>query len=147
MRRAHPGLGDGQTRTRDVRLMPKMGTTMESRITPDDLTQFTGTDNYYRHASVRGVLYTDGARFLADRAGAYWLLDEIAFAQRHRRVAAEAFQNWRLLIERAKGVGSLTCDDGNGAIVYRKRIPYTDFPLPEVALFFVDGVIMLPGEY
>jgi hypothetical protein len=33
---------------------------------------------WHRHGMVRGVLYTDGAKYVADRAGAYWLFDEIA---------------------------------------------------------------------
>jgi len=42
---------------------------------------------------------------------------------------------------------TLACKDGNGNAVYGKAIPYTDFPLPEIALYFTDGVILLPGEY
>ena len=41
----------------------------------------------------------------------------------------------------------LTCDDGNGRVVYAKRIDYTDFPLPEIKLYFSDSVLMLPREY
>ncbi len=116
-------------------------------ITADDLRQFTGTENWHRHNLARGVLFTDGAKFAADRAGAYWLLDEIAFGQRHRKVAVEGFQLWRLRVDLAKKAGSLACEDGNGKAVYRKRIPYTDFPLDEIILYFADGVILLPSEY
>ena len=41
----------------------------------------------------------------------------------------------------------LTCDDGNGHVVYEQAVPFTDFPLPEVKLYFCNNVIMLPGEY
>ena len=51
-------------------------------LTAADLRQFTGTEQWYRHGTVRDVLFTDGAKYVADQAGAYWLLDEIAFAQR-----------------------------------------------------------------
>jgi uncharacterized protein DUF6876 len=30
------------------------------------------------------VLFTDGAKYVADQAGAYWLINEIALAQRHQ---------------------------------------------------------------
>jgi hypothetical protein len=49
------------------------------------LRQFTGTENWYRHGLVRSVLYTDGAKYVAESAGAYWLLDEIALAWKFRR--------------------------------------------------------------
>ena len=41
----------------------------------------------------------------------------------------------------------LTCDDGNGKVVYRKAIEFTDFPLPEIALYFTTNTILLPSEY
>ena len=46
------------------------------------LKQFTGTEYWYRHGLVRTVLFTDGAKYVADQGGAYWLLDEIAFSQK-----------------------------------------------------------------
>ena len=58
-------------------------------LTSDDLRQFTGTETWHRHAFMRKVLYSDGAKYVAEKGGAYWLLDDIAFAQRdhqaHRR--------------------------------------------------------------
>jgi hypothetical protein len=60
-------------------------------LTAADLRQFTGTEQWYRHGIVRDVLFTDGAKYVADQAGAYWLIDEIAFAQRgDKQVAGEA---------------------------------------------------------
>lgn len=44
------------------------------------------------------VLYADGAKHVAECGGAYWLLDEIAFAQAIRQVGAEAFQVWKLKV-------------------------------------------------
>lgn len=116
-------------------------------LTADELRQFTGSEQWYRHGLVREVLFTDGAKYLADRGGAYWLLDEIALAQRHQRaVAGEAFQLWKLAVHPDR-TAALACEDGNGRTVYSKAIGYTDFPLPEVALYFVDGTILLPSEY
>ncbi len=44
----------------------------------------------------RDVLFTDGAKYVADEAGINWLLDEIALSQMNKRVAAEEFQLWKL---------------------------------------------------
>jgi uncharacterized protein DUF6876 len=46
-----------------------------------DLAQFTGAEQWYRHSINRKVLYTDGAQYVAEHGGAYWLLDEIALIQ------------------------------------------------------------------
>jgi hypothetical protein len=75
-------------------------------LTNDDLIQFTGTEYWYRHAVVRDVLYTDGVKYVAQTGGAYWLIDEIAFAQRFDKLlAAEEFlkhrMTWRSSARRA----------------------------------------------
>ena len=51
---------------------------------------------------IRGVIYTEGVRHVADTAGACWLIDEIAFAQKHApRLRNEDFQTWELMVQLA----------------------------------------------
>jgi hypothetical protein len=116
-------------------------------LSKSDLAQFTGSDNWYRHGINRNVLFTDGARHVAEHGGAYWLLDEIAIIQPYNKaVAAEEFQVWKLAV-RPDRSATLTCDDGNENIVFTKEIEHTDFPLDEVTLYFANNVIHLPSEY
>lgn len=116
-------------------------------LTAKDLLQFSGSENWYRHSLNRKVLYTDGAQYLAEQGGAYWLLDSIAIAQTHvKAVKAEEFQVWTLKVN-PDSTAILTCGDGNNNIVYKQSIPFTDFPLPEAKLYFTDNVIMLTSEY
>lgn len=111
------------------------------------LAQFTGSANFYRHGLVREVLYTEGVEYVAETVGAYWLLDEIALAQRHIiPVKAEGFQVWDLKVN-ADQSGVLTCGDGNGRELYAKRIDFTDFPEPGVRFYYANWVIHLPSEY
>ena len=117
------------------------------KLTAADLRQFTGSEQWYRHDIVRDVLFTDGAKYVADQAGAYWLLDEIALAQRYQKsVAGEEFQLWKLQVN-PDHTAKLTCEDGNGHAVYSKAIEYTDFPLPELELYCTNHTILLPSEY
>jgi len=111
-----------------------------------ELAQFTGSENWYRHAINRKVLFTDGAKFVADHAGAYWFLDEIAIGQLEPCIAAEEFQVWRLAVN-ADQTGILTCDDGNGRMVFSKELEFTDFPPDGIALWFTNNTILLPSEY
>ena len=116
-------------------------------LNKSDLAQFTGSENWYRHAINRNVSYTDGAQHVAENGGAYWLLDEIAIIQPYnKRVAAEEFQVWKLVVQLDRSA-TLTCDDGNGNTVFSKKIEYTDFPLNEITLYFCNNVIHLPSEY
>ncbi len=120
---------------------------MTKTLSKADLAQFTGSEQWYRHGINRRVLFTDGAKFVADQAGAYWLLDEIAIIQPHdKRVAAEDFQVWKLAMN-ADQTGVLTCDDGNDHVVYTKQIEYTDFPPQGITLWFTNNTILLPSEY
>jgi hypothetical protein len=113
----------------------------------DDLAQFTATERWYRHSINRNVLYTEGAQHVAEQGEAYWLLDEIALIQPYdKNVAAEEFQVWKLTV-RPEKTATLTCDDGNGNIVFTKEIPFTDFPLETITLYFANNVIHLPSEY
>jgi len=114
---------------------------------PADLAGFTGTEHWYRHPLVRSVLYTDGAKHVAEHGGAYWLLDEIAFAQ-HRGggLTHEPFQVWTLTVSPDR-TATLVCDDGNGRELYVRTLEFTDFPLPSIKLYFTDAVILLPSEY
>src|SRR5258708_38127287 len=83
-------------------------------LTAANLNQFTGTEQWYRHGLNRNVLFTDGAKYVADQGGAYWLLDEIALAQRYEKaVAAEGFQVWTLTVKPDRPA-TRACGDGDG---------------------------------
>ena len=119
----------------------------KGKLSEADLRQFTGTENLYRHALNRNVVFSDGAKYVADQGGAYWLLDEIALAQRYQKaVAAEEFQVWTLTVKDDR-TAALTCEDGNGKTVFEKAIPFTDFPVERITLWFENNTIYLPSEH
>lgn len=115
-------------------------------MTLQDLTAFTGTDNWFRHPVVKRILYTDSIRHMMVKGAAFWLIDEIAFQQYHPRVRTEQFQVWTLTVNLKEATGTLTCEDGNGRVLCSKQIPYTDFPLAEIKVYFSNDVILLPSE-
>ncbi len=120
---------------------------MKNPFTPDELARFTGSEERYRHAVNRNVLFTEGVMYLADRTGAYWLLDEIALTQHYDGcVYGESFQIWTLQVN-ADCTGRLVCDAGDGDVLYSRGIPLADFPGQGITLWFTDGTILLPSEY
>jgi hypothetical protein len=118
------------------------------KLSESDLRQFAGgTDSYYRHAINRHVLFTDGAKYVADEGGAYWLLDEIAIVQGHlRELQGQPFQVWKLEV-RPDRSATLRVEDGNYNLLLVKDIEYTDFPVAEITLWFSNNVIYLPCEH
>lgn len=129
-----------------------------SQITHGNLEQFIGTETWYRHALVRSVLMTDGTQFLTEN-GAAWLIDEIALAQISPQVSKEPFQAWRLTVNRENTaiLEATDGDKGGGPVVlFRKEIPFTDFPLPVIDIWVEYtgddrgnriAVILLPSEH
>ena len=106
---------------------------------------FDGPDELYRHAINRNVVFSQGARFVAESCGAYWLIDEIAIAQFKPKVKVEEFQAWKLKV--TGGTTVLTMDDGNNHTLFVMKLPFTDFPLPEVTLWVENNTIYLPSEH
>ena len=122
-----------------------MTTKQPEQLAAHILRQFTGSENWYRHPFNRKVLFTDGAKHVADAGQAYWLIDEIALAQLQKTIAAEEFQVWKLKVN-DDCTATLTCEDGNDNIVFTKPIEFTDFPVKEITLWFENNTIYLPSE-
>ena len=122
--------------------MPK-----RAALDPPLLAQFTGSEQFYRHGLVKDIVFTEGVKYVADAAGAYWLLDEIALAQKFQpSLMAEEFQVWDLNVA-ADRSAVLSCGDGNGREVFSKRIKWTDFSTPSIRFYVCGGTILLPSEY
>lgn len=116
-------------------------------LTSEDLRQFTGSETFTRHGINRKTIYTEGVAYIAEQGGAYWLLDTIAISNMFEdAVAKEEFQLWTLR-KNADNSATLTCEDGNSNIVRSESIPFTDFPLDFLELYYVDNTILLPTEY
>jgi hypothetical protein len=119
----------------------------EKGLSPVELAQFTATEHWYCHALNSDVRFTDGAKYVAEHAGAYWLLDEIALIQPYdKSVGAEGFQVWKLNVNDDM-TAALICEDGDENVVFTKRIPFTDFPREGITFWFTDNTIILPTEY
>lgn len=111
-----------------------------------DLDQFAGgSDTVFSHQLLTKFRYTCGVQHMAVEGGAYWLIDKIISLQLKPEIAAEVFQSWKLTV--TANTGLLLCDDGDGKVVYREEIGFTDFPLPKIKLWMVGFTLMLPCEY
>ena len=128
-----------------------MGKMTANELT-DNLDQFTGTVNYTRWSGLfRNHVLTDGAKYLAEKAGAYWLMDAIAsyHAKCMKDPMLQGIQFWKLKVKNGKA--TLICERDEGDVAIKQTIPYTDFPLESITLYCapLDGkhyVIMLPSE-
>jgi len=129
------------------------------------LQRFTGGGDQYRHFT--GLVYTEGVQYLAEQAGAYWLIDAIASFQTRPKVRAAPFQIWKLKVHADRSatlIGAEDIDEQGHPVharnaaeraaghwtrgpLARQAIEWTDFPLEEIKLYLQHGVLMLPSEY
>lgn len=126
----------------------------------ENLAQYTGTDNYHRYSPLfRNHVLTDGCKYVADNASAYWLFDAICSYHAKIKTLCKKdprlidLQIWKLVAKDNKA--TLTCwgDTGkNEKPVITQRISYTDLPNVEFK-FYVKQLdtktfcVMLPSEY
>lgn len=130
------------------------------------LQRFTGSETLCPHFTGR-IFYTEGVHYLAEQAGAYWLIDAIASWQTQPKVRAAPFQIWRLQVHADRSatlIGAEDIDEQGHPVharnaaeraaghwtrgpLARQAIEWTDFPLEEIKLYLQHGVLMLPSEY
>lgn len=116
-------------------------------LTQADLNRYTGSECYYRHTLNRRCVFTEGVHYLAEAAGAFWLIDAIILAQPYEDALKRTeFQCWTLAV-REDLSAVLTCTNGNHVYVYSQDISITDFPLKSVELWFANNTLYLPSEH
>jgi len=110
------------------------------------LSQFTGSEKWYRHFFNRKFHYTDGVKYFAENAGngAYWFLDIMA-TEFNKLQAENRFMSVFLNVQDSEAVLELT--DGNDGILAGKRIEFTDCPEGEWKFYLIDNVMLLPSEF
>jgi len=118
-------------------------------LTEGDLAQFIGSEALYHHPGFN-VRYTEGVRYVAERGGAYWLIDAIASWQSDPRIRddqmLQGIQFWTLTVNSDRSA-QLVCERDQGDVAVTQEIPFTDFPLQSLKLYYQQGVLFLPSEY
>lgn len=112
------------------------------QLTPADLLQFTAVDRWYSHWLGR-LAYSDGVKYFADRAQAYWFLDIIATEflpmnkQHPQLFISLEVQNKHAVIEVR----------GDGRVVVARHVQFTDCPPGVWQFYMIDNSLLLPGQY
>lgn len=126
--------------------------TTETVISPSqlsaDLAQFSGTECYHKLTMGR-LKFTDGVAYLCKTAKCYWLAD-ILMSYQHKVMKnprLREIQFWKLVVNLEEKTAVITCREDSGVKpAVTQRIPYCDFPLPEIELWVENEVVYLPGE-
>lgn len=111
-----------------------------------DLRNFTGTENWYRHPLVSKMLYTDGVKYFAENAGggAYWFLDIVA-TEIFPILAGQPFLH--ITMKSSGSKATITVTDGNeNPPLFTRAINFTDCPKGDWEFYLTDNVLLLPME-
>lgn len=111
-----------------------------------ELQHFTGSDQFYQNPLFRGYVYTEGVRHLAEKVGAYWLIDYVLSNQLLPSLKEQPFQVWIIKVQ-PNDEAFFTVEDGNNNEIATFKIEFTDFPFQEFTLWLVDNTLMLTTEY
>jgi hypothetical protein len=126
-----------------------------------NLDQFTGSGTWHRWCLLfPEVIASEGAIYLAEKAGAFWLLDAIASHEMKNPKLRAACQDddfdalhfWYLDVQDGKAVLTCVRDKGEKPVV-TQHVEFTDFPLEHVTIYAGnDGrgtprKLFLPSEW
>lgn len=110
---------------------------MSTKTTPEELTTLMdswrgGSDERYRHPFNRRLIYTEGIKSVAEKVGAYWLLDiiatEVAPICLKRWVSSETPSHlFEVKVEGSKATLKLS-DHDDLPELWKREIEHTDFP-------------------
>lgn len=130
-----------------------------SPLKSEELKQFTGDLERYRHPLSPSVIYTPGVRYLAERGNAYWLLDAIVshlMSEAVKQAIADDqrlqyLQFWQLKVKKDRSAVLTARADSGVKPFVRQVIPYTDFPLEHVDVWVGyepnHWTLYLPSEH
>ncbi|MDD2762319.1 MAG: hypothetical protein PHH11_18725 [Methylomonas sp.] len=118
------------------------------------LSQFTGTEQWYRHSLNKRMLYTDGVRYFAKNGGelgAYWLLDNTALEICPLLDRSNQAFGVVSVIVNLDHSADIIVTDGNGVQLLRLDINFTDLQNGEWRFYLIEEgdhrVMLLPSEY
>jgi hypothetical protein len=110
-----------------------------------DLSQFYGTENYYKtFVFSPNLKHTDGVQYFADQAGAFWFLDIVAT---EIYPFSDKYPFMTIYLTVRDGKAEIIVQDGDLSRLWQRQIEFTDCPDGVYSFFLVDDVLMLCSEY
>lgn len=111
-----------------------------------NLEMFIGSEDYHWHRMGQ-FSFTDGVKYLADKAQCYWLIDIVGSYLIDSKIRELPFQVWELKVNEDSSAKVTMREDTDLPVVVEQEIPFTDFPLDGIKLYFTQGILMLVTEY
>jgi hypothetical protein len=106
------------------------------------------TFHKFLHPGKSPILISTGCKFLLDNCDSSFLFDTIIKAQELKILKGSNFTVWTLHQLKNDMSWILTCSsDCEKKPIIIKSIPLIDFPLPEITIWVIQNVALLPQEH
>ena len=117
----------------------------------EGLQHFHGSETIFQIPLTR-TRYTNGIKYLANAAECFWLITDTSIIAKSLMDKSYfiTIDFKRLSLEEQDAMGHeavIIYSNGNDNVLEKHKYNFTDFPLDELRLFFVDNTLMLPNEY
>lgn len=113
------------------------------KVLEEDLRQFIGTTMYHR-LTILPLNCTDGVAYFAQKAEAYWLVDEIALTYYYKGLKDNQFIV--IKVEAKDNKADVEYSDGNDKVLHKEHYDFTDLD-GSYKFYLTNNVLMLPMEY
>ena len=104
-----------------------------------EIGNFRGTEQYH---NIMGADVTDGVVYVMNNGYGWVITDALVICKMklkdHPFIAIE--------LKQKDGKAKIVYTDGNGKELYKQEYEYTD-ATQDLSLYFIDGVMLLTGEY
>jgi hypothetical protein len=119
----------------------------------EDLKQFYGTEHYWSLGFPTEIYLTDGVKYFAEEAEAFWLMTELAL-EYHKLQKLDEYifvtVDNKIKVDKdgyEKRVAKTIFTDGNDKIYSTRHYENLDLPLGIWKFYIMYNVILLPSEY
>lgn len=120
---------------------------MEDDLELKELGMYNGTEQYH---GLMGIQVTDGIKYIMDNGYSWFVTDMTAVIICSEKEYPKVHEHKDFLSIKLKVTGdkaTSTIEDGNGGVLYTQEYEYTNAKVKELTLYFIDGVLLLSGEY
>lgn len=113
----------------------------------EELSTFYGSENFYKFLG--GVVIIEGVKYFAEKAEAFWLVNDIILnCLMRRKLKHEEF----IAIKTSKHKWSegitINYENGNNEVLFTEVYAYSQLPDDgEFTFWFTNNVLLLPSEY
>ncbi|MFB9053117.1 DUF6876 family protein [Formosa undariae] len=120
-------------------------------ILEEGLQQFHGSMECFKIPLIN-TRYTEGIQYLAEHGQCHWLITDASIIGKQLMKKAYFitidFKRLSEADQKQKGYeAEIIYTDGNDTVLDMQTYRITDFPLQKIRLYFIDNMLMLPGEY